>query len=261
MSEKTAPIGVCDLCAGVIKADEWFTRRGPRRYCCVDCKNTANSRAGAPIRSDKAKERIASGQWQNPREKMTPEQISETQSRASRTTRMREVEEGRWRNPALADEAREKLSRPRKHTGALHSAIEKLRAGVRMSDMTEAEQDAYRAYTHDLRERFKTDDAYVAQLKDQHSIADLRVSRDVFGVRLDLWSREMTHAIPSFDPDTRRIEITPSAKRPRTYSVSQNGRRMHILARRLTKKYAIALGDWNLVSRNDADGMIFEKAL
>lgn len=42
---------------------------------------------------------------------MTPEQISATQSVASRTSRLREVAEGRWRNPGLTPEARRKNSR------------------------------------------------------------------------------------------------------------------------------------------------------
>jgi hypothetical protein len=82
---------------------------------------------------------------------MTPEQISEVQSRVSRKGRLREVAEGRWRNPALDDQAREKLSLPRKHgdNPLLHSALEKLRRGA-MSGLTPEEQQVYRAYRQEL---------------------------------------------------------------------------------------------------------------
>lgn len=152
MKDKTAPVGVCDHCGGKIHPDDWYTHRGARRYCCTDCKNTANSRAGAPIRSDKAKERVAAGVWQNPRDLMTPEEIHLAQSHASRKARLREVREGRWRNPALSDEAREKLSKPRKHTGILHRVIEKLRGGS-LRDLTPDERAAHDAWRRDLKAR------------------------------------------------------------------------------------------------------------
>ncbi len=150
---KVNPIGVCDLCGGPIAPGEWYTRRGPRRYCSRECRNTANSRAGNPVRTAKLRQRVAAGRWHNPREGMTPEQISAVQSVASRTSRNREVREGRWRNPALADEAREKLSRPRKHTGALHAAFEKLRRGLGVGDLLPEEQEAHREYRRKLREK------------------------------------------------------------------------------------------------------------
>jgi hypothetical protein len=152
MSEKTAPVGTCDHCGGSIHPDEWYTRRGPRRYCCRDCKNTANSRAGAPIRSDKGKQRVALGTWTNPRDVMTQEQISAVQSQASRKARLREVREGRWRNPALDDAAREKLSRPRKHVGIIHRVLEKLRLGS-VRDLTDEEREAHNAYRRDLAQK------------------------------------------------------------------------------------------------------------
>ena len=46
------------------------------------------------------------------------------------------VAEGRWRNPSLSDEAREKLSRPRKYSGLLHQAMEKLTQGASMADLS-----------------------------------------------------------------------------------------------------------------------------
>lgn len=149
MADKQAPIGICDFCGGPIPRSEWYTRRGPRLYCSVDCKNTANSRVGAPIRSRKAKERVRRGEWQNPHHIHPP--TSEEQSRRSRLARTREVESGRWRNPALTDKARAKLSRPRKHTGALHKALEKLRRGS-MIDLTDAERKAYLRWRHELRQ-------------------------------------------------------------------------------------------------------------
>jgi DNA-binding transcriptional regulator YiaG len=68
--------------------------------------------------------------------------------------RQREVKENRWRNPALDEKARRKLSRPRKHIDdpVLHSAIEKLGAGVSVPDLTPEEQEAHRAYRRRLRQ-------------------------------------------------------------------------------------------------------------
>lgn len=150
---KTQPIGTCDHCLGPIPADEWYTRRGPRRYCCIDCRNTANSRNGEPVRHAKMMERVEAGEWVNPRSLMTPEEISAAQSEASRKGRLREVAEGRWRNPALTDAARAKLSRPRKHHGLLHTALEKLTAGKRMAELTVAERRVYHAYRTRLKRK------------------------------------------------------------------------------------------------------------
>jgi acyl-CoA reductase-like NAD-dependent aldehyde dehydrogenase len=61
------------------------------------------------------------------------------------------VAAGRWRNPALTDAARAKLSRPRRHTGALHNALEKLKRGLRVADLTAEQQDAHRAYRRQQR--------------------------------------------------------------------------------------------------------------
>lgn len=152
LRDKRAPIGICDLCGDLIPRDEWYTSKGRERlYCSTTCKATANSRAGAPIRSRKAKERVARGEWINPRARMTGEEISRVQSRASRAARLREVREGHWRNPAVDDRARRKLSRPRKHRGALHRAIEKLRLGS-MDSLTDAERRAWTKYRRGLRQ-------------------------------------------------------------------------------------------------------------
>jgi len=135
MTTKRAPIGICDQCGGRIPAAEHYTSKGrPRLHCSLECKQTANSRAGAPIRSRKAKERVRAGTWRNPRSGMTPEHISEAQSRASRKARLREVAEGRWRNPAL-----------------LARAIEKASAGG-MAALTPAEHRAYLRWRRELRQ-------------------------------------------------------------------------------------------------------------
>ncbi len=147
---KRLSIGTCDHCEGEIPSDQWYTTKGkPRLHCCRKCRNTAISRAGAKVRSEKAKKRVALGQWQNPAKLNPP--TSEQQAERARKGRLREVEAGTWRNPALSDEARKKLSRPRKHSGTLHLAIEKLSRGLRMDQLTPDEQDVYRQYRRELR--------------------------------------------------------------------------------------------------------------
>lgn len=141
---KQQPLGICDLCLGPIPEEDWYTRRGPRLYCSVDCKNTANSRAGSPIRTRKIHERMEAGRWQNPRE-LHPPDPERIGLGVSRTWKAR-VRAGTWRNPALSPAARAKLSRPRRHAGALASAIERLCAGARVSDLAPEEQAAHRTY-------------------------------------------------------------------------------------------------------------------
>lgn len=155
MGDKVQPLGICDYCGGPINQD-WYTSHGkPRRYCSVDCRNAGNSRAGAPIRSTKAKQRIAEGRWVNPRTQMTPEQTHAAASRTARTIRLREVREGRWRNPALSPEARAKLSRPRKLTGVLHQALERIRTGAHIADLSPQQRAAYRLYKHEAWARWR----------------------------------------------------------------------------------------------------------
>ncbi len=108
VTEKRLPIGICDHCAGPIPPGQWFHRRGPRLYCSLDCRNTANSRAGNQVRSEKAIARVKAGQWVNPMANLTSEQMSAIESDVARKGRLREVAEGRWRNPGLTPEAREK---------------------------------------------------------------------------------------------------------------------------------------------------------
>ncbi len=161
MDEKTAPLGICDLCGEEIHLALYTSKRKPRRYCSRECRNTANSRAGSPARSRKAKERVQAGQWQNPsplvREDATPEELEAWRKKVARgvsIARQREVREGRWRNPALDEEARRKLSRPRRHGDnlVLHSAIEKLGAGMSVFDLALEEQEEHRVYQRRLRQ-------------------------------------------------------------------------------------------------------------
>ena len=81
MAEKRLPVGICDYCEGPIPPGDWFTRRGPRLYCSVDCRNTANSRAGNAVRTAKQKARVAAGAWQNPA-KLRPPTGEEQAARA-----------------------------------------------------------------------------------------------------------------------------------------------------------------------------------
>lgn len=154
MPTKSAPLGVCDLCGGPIPPHLGpYTKHGqPRRYCSRDCRNTANSRAGNPARVAKLRRAVERGEWQNPATIHPPD--PEEQARRARLGRLREVEAGTWRNPALDDAAREKLSRPRKHSGPLHQAIEKMGRGLKMGQLTPDEQIAYRAYNRERRARW-----------------------------------------------------------------------------------------------------------
>ncbi len=152
MADKVKPIGICDLCGEQIPRGEWYTTKGqPRLHCSLECKQTANSRNGNPIRIAKLIKRIKAGLWKNPRADLDQGTISALNSAASKKGRLREIAEGHWRNPALSDQAREKLSRPRLHGGALHSAIEKLRT-LSMQDLTDEERSAYHEYRAQLRD-------------------------------------------------------------------------------------------------------------
>ncbi len=150
MREKQQPIGICDHCLSPMPRAMWYTRRGPRLYCSIDCKNTANSRNGNAVRVEKLRARVRRGEWENPAKLNPPS--GEEQARRARLGRRREVEAGTWRNPALPDEARKKLSRPRKHRGLLHRVIEKLRHGS-VADLTEREKRVHRAYRRSLKRR------------------------------------------------------------------------------------------------------------
>jgi len=162
---KLAPLGICDLCWQPIPPSLGpFTSKGrPRRYCSIACRVTANSRLGAPLRSLKAAQRAAAGLWRNPLGE-TPEEVAAALRERNRSAdhrrkvaaaRRREVEEGTWRNPALSETAREKLSRPRVHADdlVLHAAIEKLGRGLSVADLTPEEREAHRRYRRALRAR------------------------------------------------------------------------------------------------------------
>ena len=161
--EKRAPLGICDLCGGEIPPSlGWYTsKRRPRLHCSLVCRQTENSRVGSPVRSRKAMERVRSGQWVNPNPALGNDPAAIAQWRANFTRalsaeRKREVAEGRWRNPALDPAAREKLSRPRRHTDnpVLHRAVERLGAGASVADLTEEEKQTWREYRRRLqRER------------------------------------------------------------------------------------------------------------
>jgi len=168
-------LGICDLCGGPIPFADWYTSKGrPRLYCSVDCRNTANSRAGAPIRSKKTLARIARGEWQNPADLHPP--TSDEQAYRARKGRRKEVADGRWRNPALSDDAREKLSRPRKHNGLLHTVIEKLKQGLSVANLSPDEQDAHRAYRKQLRDARR--DELNRQAREQYKLRQEQMTAD-----------------------------------------------------------------------------------
>jgi hypothetical protein len=147
---KVQPLGICDLCGNAMPT---HTHHGVRIYCSIDCRNTANSRAGSPVRSAKAKKRVALGQWKNPALLISEEQRRQQNAESARKGRKREVAEGRWRNPALSDRARKKLSRPRvhKYNWRLHRALALLRKGTRLPDLPCDLRSAVRTYRRKLR--------------------------------------------------------------------------------------------------------------
>lgn len=155
MADKTAPLGVCDHCGGMILDTPYTSKHKPRRYCCVACRNTANSQAGAGVRSQKAKKRVAAGVWVNPLAFETPESRREHARKAGQATAEQHkaaIVAGTWRNPALSQKARRKLSRPRTIADpVLHRAYERLNAGAHMADLTPEEQDACRAHRRGAR--------------------------------------------------------------------------------------------------------------
>lgn len=158
MTDKTAPLGICDLCGA--KLDDPYTSKGkPRRYCSVDCRNTGNSREGNPERVRKLHESVARGEWVNPHQVRPP--TPEEQAARARKGRLREVAEGTWRNPGLTPEAREINSRPHKYSGPLAEAMERLKKG-RMKDLTPEQAAAYLAYRQAIR------DAMSEEEKEEH---------------------------------------------------------------------------------------------
>lgn len=162
---KTQPLGTCDHCHGPIPRDEWYTSKGkPRLYCSLDCRNTANSRAGAPIRSAKSKRRVRMGLWKNPLSLELP--VARVRGDAMRE----QAKAGAWRNPALTDAAREKLSRPRRHADnpLLHRAFELMRQGVKARDLPPDARAAHNAYQR-ARARERGDELRAKQRRWYHS--------------------------------------------------------------------------------------------
>ena len=186
--DKAQPIGICDLCQGPI-AEPYTTKNKPRRYCSRDCRNTGNSRAGADIRSEKNLKRVQAGTWQNPAKLNPPS--PEAIGRKARITRQREVAAGTWRNPALTDEARAKLSRPRKHgdNPLLHSAIEKLGQGASVSELTPEEQQAHRTYRAELQAKKDPDEVRRANRERYRRRRDA-MSEEEKAVQLEKWRRQ-----------------------------------------------------------------------
>jgi hypothetical protein len=113
------------------------------------CRNTGNSRAGNEERTRKLRQRIERGEWQNPA-RLHPPDLAKVAAGVSRAKRAA-VAAGTWVSPSVSEQARAKLSRARKHGGALHSAIEKLGGGGKVADLTEEEQEAHRQYRAELR--------------------------------------------------------------------------------------------------------------
>ena len=154
------PLSLPRLCSNRIATP--YTRRGiPTLYCSRACRNTANSRAGSAERARLARLRVAAGVWINPATINRP--TLAVIGAAVRRTRLAQVAAGTWRNPALDDEARRKLSRPRKHgdNPVLHSTLEKLRQKV---ELTEEEWEAHRVYRRRLRTARKDElNAYMRQ--------------------------------------------------------------------------------------------------
>ena len=145
---------LCELC-GEEMADPYTAKRRKRRFCSIQCRNTANSRVGAHIRARKARERVRRGEWENPAAHLTTEQIHEAARRGGQVRAGQHheaIEAGTWQNPADAPGAREKLSRPRRHgdNPALHRAIEKLGRGASVSDLSPEEAEAHRAHRRQL---------------------------------------------------------------------------------------------------------------
>jgi hypothetical protein len=168
-TEKRRPLGICDLCGDPIP--EPYTARGlGRLYCSTECRNAANSRAGSPVRRQKAIARFAQGLQVPPMCLEDPATRGDHARKAARVhgeAMRKQVEAGTWRNPALDPGARDKLSRPRLHgdNPTLHAAIEKRKRGG-MASLTPAEHAAYMQHE---RERVARDPEYLAKRRAQYA--------------------------------------------------------------------------------------------
>lgn len=153
MPDKLHPVGTCDVCGEPIPPNMWYTSKGkPRLHCSIDCRNAANSRRGAAVRSRQAKARVRRGIWKNPLWLESPESRRVHASIAGRKGRLQDVAAGTWRNPALSEAARTKLSRPRVHAEQplVHRAMELMRRGMKLRELPGEVHLAYNAYRRDL---------------------------------------------------------------------------------------------------------------
>ncbi len=117
-----------------------------RRFCSVECRQLRNSRVSAPQHAVTMRQRVRSGLWTSPLEYTTHDERTEYAARGgeARAVQVRaEIEQGTWM-PSYS-----------KHAGnpVLFSAKQKLSAGGHVSDLTDAERDAYRLYMRELRAR------------------------------------------------------------------------------------------------------------
>ena len=218
MPDKTQPLGICDHCLGPIKPDEWYTRRGPRRYCSIECRNTGNSREGEPVRHAKLMERIEAGEWKPPQAFMTPDEISARQAKASRTSRLREVKQGRWRNPGTTPRARH---------------INSAKQQVRFTDPAERER--------------------ISQAHLTRPLADARSNASRFAFLATLWPTNCNAAWCTYDPSANRVTIEPvhyeftehERMMPRTgndlpYAVAPHGERRMAIECRVWLRHHVA---------------------
>ncbi len=202
----------CELCGQDLgDGDGYYTVKGkPRRFCSSWCKATANSRAGAPIRAEKARQRVRAGTWQNPAEHHTPDSLraAALAGAAVRAEQHRAaLEAGTWQNPADAPGARDKLSRPRVHgdNPALHRAMERLRSGLQVADLEPEEAEAHRTHNRAraraLRRRPPNEALRAARRAAGLSIAEL--ARRV-GVAYNTAHRWEAYGAHARDLETRR---------------------------------------------------------
>jgi ribosome-binding protein aMBF1 (putative translation factor) len=208
---------LCELCGEDVDQHGlgYYTSKGkPRRFCSILCRNTANSREGAPIRAAIQQQRVKAGLWQNPGDFVTDEERREfaRMGGAVRAEQHQEaLDEGTWENPADAPGAREKLSRPRKHgdNPDLHRALEKLKAGGSVTDLTEAEAAAHRKYKRKVerRRRQRPPNQALAAARERAGLSQAGLARQL-GVAANTVHRWERHsAIPQPENRAAAVEI------------------------------------------------------
>lgn len=203
----------CELCGGDLDAHGlgyWTAKGRPRRFCSLLCRQTGNSRAGAPIRAELARQRVRAGTWQNPADYHTAETLqaaAEAGGAARAAQHLAALDAGTWQNPADAPGARDKLSRPRTTADNphLHRAIERLGQGAAVGDLEPAEAEALRAWQREraraLRRRPPNLDLRAARQAAGLSIAELARRA---GVAYNTAWRWDAHGAHPRDPETRR---------------------------------------------------------